>query len=298
LRVRVLTAFAAAFVVCAAWIVPAGAQDAAAIKRGEYIFNAAGCLGCHTDTKNNGKPLAGGRALPTPFGTFYSPNITPDRQTGIGAWSDSDFIRALREGVRPDGAYFFPVFPYTSFTGMSDGDIKDLRAYLMSVPAVAQANKPHDVGFPFSWRFLQSGWRLMNFTPGPFKSDPAKPAEVNRGAYIVQALAHCGECHTPRNFMGGLKTSLAYAGTPDGPEGERVPNITPHPTTGLGKWSPGDLTDLLKSGMTPDGDFVGSSMAEVVRNTTGKLSDDDLKAIMAYLRSLPPIDNAVRAKAK
>lgn len=293
-----LMAFAAATVV---GIVQAEAQapaDAAAIKRGEYIFNAGGCAGCHTDSKNNGQLLAGRRALSTPFGTFYGPNITPDRLHGIGAWSEADFIRALREGVRPDGAYYFPVFPYTSFTGMSDADIKDLRAYLMSLPAVAQPNKPHDISFPFGWRFLQMGWRWMNFTQGPFKPDPGKSAELNRGAYLVQALAHCGECHTPRNFMGGLKTGLVYAGTPDGPEGERVPNITPHPDSGIGKWSPADILDLLKSGMTPEGDFVGSSMAEVVRNTTGKLNDADLKAIVAYLRTLPPVDNVVRSKAK
>jgi mono/diheme cytochrome c family protein len=293
------TALAAALVVGSALTSVASAQgDAAAIQRGEYLFNAGGCLGCHTDTKNNGKKLAGGRALGTPFGTFYSPNITADRQTGIGGWSEADFIRALREGVRPDGAYYFPVFPYTSFTGMSDQDIKDLRAYILSLPAVAQANKPHDVGFPFSWRFLQMGWRMLNFTEGPFKPEAAKSADINRGAYLVQALAHCGECHTPRNFMGGLKSSMAYAGTPDGPEGERVPNITPHPDTGIGKWSAADIQDLLNSGMTPEGDFVGGSMGEVVRNTTGKLNEADLKAIVAYIRSVKPIDNKVQSKAK
>ncbi|HEX2113950.1 MAG TPA: cytochrome c [Alphaproteobacteria bacterium] len=276
----------------------AQAPDANAVKRGEYLFNAGGCLGCHTDTKNQGAPLAGGRALATPFGTFYGPNITPDMQYGLGRWSEADFIRAMRHGVRPDGANLFPVFPYTSFTKISDADLKDLWAYLRTVTPVAQPNHEHDVGLPFNIRAGMTVWKWLNFTPGVFQPDPARPADVNRGAYIVQALAHCGECHTPRNAMGGLDTSRAYAGTPDGPEGERVPNITPHPENGIGKWSAGDVTDLLKQGMTPDGDFVGGSMGEVVRNTTGKLSDEDIRAVVAYLKTLPPIDNKVPRKTR
>jgi mono/diheme cytochrome c family protein len=272
--------------------------DTAAVKRGEYLFNAGGCLGCHTDTKNNGVLLAGGRALGTPFGTFYGPNITPDIQYGLGRWSEADFIRAMRHGERPNGANLFPVFPYTSFTKIGDADLKDLWAYLRTVAPVAQPNREHDVGFPFNIRAGMTAWKWLNFTAGAFRPDPARPAEVNRGAYLVQALAHCGECHTPRNIMGGLDASRAYAGTPDGPEGERVPNITPHPETGIGKWSAGDLLDLLKQGMTPDGDFVGGSMGEVVRNTTGKLTDEDVRAVVAYLRTLPPIENAVPRKTR
>ncbi|MBI3707992.1 MAG: cytochrome c, partial [Proteobacteria bacterium] len=221
-----------------AWPGQAQTPDGAAIKRGEYLFIAGGCIGCHTDVKNNGAPLAGGRALATPFGTFYGPNITPDPVHGIGKWSDADFIRALREGVRPDGANYFPVFPYTSFTKISDADLRDLKAYIFSLPPVAKPSRPHDVSFPFNLRFLQFGWKLLNFTAGPYAPDTTKPADWNRGAYLVQALTHCGECHTPRNAMGGLKTSLAYAGTADGPEGERVPNVTTDPDTGIGKWSP------------------------------------------------------------
>jgi mono/diheme cytochrome c family protein len=270
--------------------------DAGAAKRGEYLFNAGGCLGCHTDIKNNGQRLAGGRALATPFGTFYGPNITPDMQYGIGRWTETDFIRAMRYGERPDGANLFPVFPYTSFTKISDADLKDLWAYLRTVTPVAEPSREHQVKFPFSVRAGLTAWKWLNFTPSVFQPDPARSAEVNRGGYIVQALAHCGECHTPRNVMGGLETSRAFAGTPDGPEGERVPNITPHPETGIGKWSAGDLADLLKQGMTPDGDFVGGAMGEVVRSTTGKLNDDDLRAVIAYLKALPPIDNKVPRK--
>ncbi len=284
------------------WLVGASAAlaqpDAEAVRRGEYIFNAGGCLGCHTDTKNNGAPLAGGRALATPFGTFYGPNITPDPDHGLGQWSESDFVRAMRHGERPDGANLFPVFPYTAFTRITDADLRNLWAYLRSVPAVATPNRPHDVRFPFGVRPFLTIWKWLNFEPGVFRPDPGRPADVNRGAYLVEALAHCGECHTPRTMTGGLDTSRRFAGTADGPDGERVPNITPHPATGIGKWSTGDLLDVLKLGMVPDGDFVGGSMGEVVRNTTGKLADGDLRAIVAYLKSLPPVDNQVPRKTR
>lgn len=293
------TALAAAIFL---WLVGAGAvlaqPDVDAVRRGEYIFNAGGCFGCHTDVKNNGAPLAGGRALTTPFGTFYGPNITPDAAHGLGRWSEADFVRAMRHGERPDGANLFPVFPYTAFTKITDADLKDLWAYLRSVPAAATPNRPHDVKFPFGFRPLLTVWKWLNFEPGAFRADSTRPAELNRGGYLVQALAHCGECHTPRNMMGGLDTSRRFAGTADGPGGERVPNITPHPETGIGKWSTGDLLDVLKLGMIPDGDFVGGSMGEVVRNTTGKLSDEDLRAIVADLKSLPPIDNRVPRKTR
>ena len=146
--------------------------------------------------------FAGGRALATPFGTFYSPNITPDADTGIGRWTDAQFLRALREGVRPDGANYFPVFPYPSFTNITDADALAIKAYLFSLPPVHQANREHDVAFPFSWRFLQTGWKQLFFRRGPFHADPSHDAGYNRGAYLVTALAHCGECHTPRNLAG------------------------------------------------------------------------------------------------
>lgn len=271
----------------------AQAPDPAAVQRGAYVFNAAGCTSCHTDEKNKGALLAGGVALKTPFGTFYGPNITPDPSYGIGGWSEADFIRAVREGKDDDGEQLFPVFPFTSFTKMTDADVKDLWAYMRSVPPSATPSKPHEVGFPFNLRVAQVFWKLLFFTPGRFQPDPAKSELVNRGAYIAQALSHCGECHTPRNILGGLRTSLAYAGNPKPPEGDRVPNITPDPETGIGKWSDADLVDLLKTGMTPDGDFVGSSMAEVVRNTTSKLNDGDVRAVVAFLKALPPVRNKI-----
>lgn len=271
---------------------PAAAQapDPARVQRGEYVFSAAGCLGCHTD--KDGTPLAGGREIKTPFGSFYGPNITSHPTFGIGRWTEAQFRRALREGVRPDGAHYFPAFPYTSFTGITDADIADLWAYMRTVPPAARPNKPHGLGFPFNIRLAMIGWKALFFTPGEFKPDPGKSAELNRGAYLVNALGHCGECHTPRNLAGGLDRSKWLAGgvLPDG----TAPNLTPHPETGLGKWSPGDFIDLLKMGMTPDGDFVGGEMAEVVKETTGKLTEDDIKAVIAYLRSLPSVENRVR----
>lgn len=270
---------------------PPARAEPTQLERGAYIFAAAGCAACHTNLKEKGALLAGGRALVTPFGTFHSPNITADPEHGIGQWSDADFIRALREGVAPDGGSYFPVFPYTSFTRMTDADMIDLKAYILSLPAVAQADKPHDIDFPFGWRFTLGPWRWMNFTEGAFEPDPNKPAEWNRGAYLVEALGHCGECHTPRGWLGGLDTDAAFGGTADGPDGDKVPNITPDEATGIGTWSITDITGLLKTGILPDGDVVGSAMGEVVEHGSSRLTDDDRAAIAAYLKSLPPIEN-------
>lgn len=265
----------------------APAADKDAVARGAYIFQTAGCLGCHTDEKAGGKPLAGGRALKTPFGTFYTPNITPDPVNGIGRWTDAEFIRAFREGVRPDGAALFPAFPYASYTRMTDRDLLDLKAYLFAQPALAVANKPHDVSPPFSWRFLLPAWQFLYLTPGPVPDDKAKPAVWNRGRYLVDALGHCGECHTPRSALGGMESDRYLAGNPDGPEGDKVPNITSHPKKGLGGWSDGDIGMLLEMGMTPEGDVVGGSMGEVIRNTTSKLTAEDRAAVVTYLKSVP-----------
>jgi len=253
--------------------------------RGEYLAKAGGCLGCHTEAKQGATPFAGGRELKSPFGNFYGPNITPHSMRGIGAWSEADFFRAMREGRRPDGANYFPAFPYTSFTKISDADLKDLWGFLRTLPPSEQASRPHDLPFPFNLRFAVWFWKLLNFTAGNFTPNPAVSPAVNRGAYVVEALGHCGECHTPRDFLGGLKTGSAYAGSASGPGGGKIPNITP---TALAKWSDGDLKEFLGSGMTPDGDFAGGEMAEVIRNSTSKLTAEDLAAIVAYLRTLNP----------
>ncbi len=279
-------------IVVAVWLAcagPAVAQDA--VQRGKYLVHAGGCVSCHTAP--GGMPFAGGVALATPFGTFYSPNITPDAETGIGRWSDAQFLSALRQGRRPDGASYFPVFPYPSFTNISDADALAIKAYLFSLSPVRQANRAHDVAFPFSWRFLQTGWRLLFFSAGPFHDDPARNATYNRGAYMVTALAHCGECHTPRNLLGAVKPSLALAGTPDGPDGQPVPNITPDRATGIGDWDSDDIVTLLKTGRTPEQSAVKGAMHEVVQDGLKFLTDADLQAIAAYLLAQKPLTSVI-----
>jgi mono/diheme cytochrome c family protein len=255
-----------------------GAQGDA--KRGEYVSKAAGCLGCHTAKADGAVPYAGGRALKTPFGTFFGPNITPHAVAGIGRWSETDFIRAMRDGRRPDGANYFPAFPYASFTRMSDADLRDLWVYLRTVPQSAAPSRRHELGWLYRWRVLVTPWKWLYFTRGPAAVDTA------RGAYLATALGHCGECHTPRNFLGGPKAARHFAGSKEGPEGKRIPNITP---ARLKKWDDGELADFLASGMTPDGNVTGETMAEVVRNTTSQLTRGDLIALISYLRSLPAV---------
>lgn len=254
-------------------------------KRGEYLAAAGGCLGCHTEQAKDAAPYAGGRALKTPFGTFYGPNITPHAGAGLGRWSEADFIRAMREGRRPDGANYFPAFPYPSFTKIADADLRDLWAYLRSLPPQAKPSREHELGFFFRWRLLLWPWKWLFFRAGPFQPDAKAGAVVNRGAYLVQALGHCGECHTPRNFLGGAKQSRFLAGAKLGDKAG-APNLTP---TRLKKMGDRELAGFLQTGLTEDGDVVGESMGEVITNTTAKLTAADLAAMIAYLRSLPPL---------
>jgi mono/diheme cytochrome c family protein len=262
---------------------PASAQGDAG--RGAYLATAGGCMGCHTEAMKGSTPYAGGRELKTPFGTFYGPNITPHPRSGIGAWREADFMRALRMGERPDGAHYFPAFPYPSFTKITDADARDLWAYLRTLPPSDRANRAHELRFPFGWRFLVGFWKFLYFEPGAMAADPSRSAALNHGAYLVNALGHCGECHTPRNWLGGPDRSRAFGGAKlAGDDG--APNITP---ARLKKWSDAELKDFLAFGLTPDGDVVGATMGEVIRNTTGKLRPEDLAAVIAYLRSLPPV---------
>lgn len=256
------------------------------VQRGLYLAKAGGCVGCHTIDAKDATPFAGGRPLKTPFGTFYGPNITPHPTAGIGKWSEADLHRALRMGERPDGAHYYPAFPYSSFTQMTDGDIRDLYAYLRTLPPSPRASQPHDLRFPSNWRFLMLGWKWLFFTPGPAIADARHTTVVSRGAYLTNALGHCGECHTPRNVFGGSKKDRLLAGTKDGPEGKSIPNLTP---ARLKKWSDAELKEVLQTGNTPDFDSVNATMAEVVRNTTSQLTDADLAAMIAYLRSIPAL---------
>jgi mono/diheme cytochrome c family protein len=195
-------------------------------KRGEYLAKAGGCLGCHTveekDAKEKPVPFAGGRALKTPFGTFYGPNITPHPEAGIGRWTEADFMRAMREGKRPDGANYFPAFPYPSFTRITDADLRDLFAYLRSLPSSSRANQSHDLGILYRSRLSVGAWRALFFQGGAFAPDPGKSAQLNRGEYLVRALGHCGECHTPRGSLGGPQKDRYLAGAKD-----VAPNLTP-----------------------------------------------------------------------
>ena len=279
-------------------VASAAAEADELVERGAYLAAAGGCIGCHTDVAGKGPAFAGGRALVTPMGTFYGPNITPDPVHGIGAWSEADFLGALRHGIGQGGVNLYSAFPYPSFTGITDEDAKAIKAYLFSLSAVAQASKPHALRFPFNLRILMRVWNWFYFKAGPFKPDATRPPEWNRGAYLVEALGHCAECHTPRGILGALDRGKAFSGTRDGPDRKVVPNITPDPETGIGKWSEADLTYFLETGIDPDGDVTGSVMGEVVKNGTSRLSADDRRAVAAYLRALPPIAHRVDRKTK
>jgi len=267
------------------------------VKRGEYLFVAADCAACHTDTKHHGAPLAGGPALATPFGTFHGPNITPDPVHGIGRWSEADFHRALRAGIGHRGEYLYPVFPYPSFTRLTDGDIADLYAYLRTVAPVARPSPPDAITPPFGWRVLLFFWRALYFREGPLPPVPGKSAEWQRGRYLAEAVAHCQECHTPRNFMGALNDGMAYAGNPDGPDQQDAPNITADASSAIAGWSVDDIAQLLTDGQTPDFDFVGGGMADVVKGT-GALTKADRHAIAVYVKALAPIHTDARPKKK
>ena len=250
-------------------------SDDDSLDRGRYLFQAANCLSCHTDFDNDGQPLAGGRELETPFGSFFAPNITPDPETGIGGWSDEDFIRALTEGISPQGEHYYPSFPWPAYRGMSHEDLIALKRYLDSRPAVKQANRPHQLKWYLSRRSLGI-WKWLNHD-----IDDYPGRKLERGAYLINALGHCQECHTPRDALGRLDLDRAFAGNPD----LSAPNIR-NDAEGIGDWSDEELSDLFTDGMLPDGDYVSSHMAEVVDYATSNWTDADRRAVIDYLRSL------------
>jgi mono/diheme cytochrome c family protein len=267
-------------------ILAATEQD---VKEGAYLVAAGGCLACHTSAEKDAVPFAGGHALKTPFGVFYTPNITPDIQTGIGGWSEDNFLKALKMGIRPNGSHYFPSFPYTSYTRMSDDDALKIFAYLNALPATKRNNQPHDVSAPFSWRWLQAGWKLLFFDQGNYQTRDTVSPSVNRGGYLVEALSHCGECHTPRNQMGGRDLSRKMGGFISDQKGGSVPNITPDPKTGIGEWSKGDLIYFLETGSKPDFDDVQGAMELVISHGTSKLTKEDREAMADYLLALAPV---------
>lgn len=260
-----------------------------AIARGKYILRAAGCVTCHTADKEEALPLAGGRRLVTPFGTFNTPNITPHQTLGVGQWSEMDFLRALTHGVSPAGRPYYPAFPYTSYAGMTPQDARDLFSYIRSLSPVANAVPQHELAFPYNIRMALWPWRWLYFEPVTFEPDPDKSKAWNRGAYLVNHLGHCGECHTPRNAFGAKNESRHLAGNPEGPEGKAVPNITPHADDGIGGWDTADITFFLKTGFLPDGDVAGGGMNSVIEDSTSHLTDRDLEAIATYLKAVEPV---------
>lgn len=289
-----------AFLVAAVLLVPVVVQagQSAVVARGEYVFRVSGCASCHTDSENNGGFLAGGRAFDTPFGTFYAPNITSHPEQGIGNWSERDFVGAMTRGKGPGGRHYFPVFPYTSYTRMTREDLWALYLYLATVPAIDRPSREHDLPWYLRTRWSAALWKLLFFDAGTFRPDPARSEAWNRGAYLSTAMAHCGECHTPRDRYGRVDPRRHFAGTLEGPEGGTVPNITPDRETGIGRWDQDEVVDYLRSGALPDGDFAGGLMAEVIDNGLQYLEDADAEAIATYVRSLPAVHHRVKVRRK
>jgi mono/diheme cytochrome c family protein len=265
------------------------------VANGETIFNAGGCSSCHAVPNQPDRlRLGGGLAIPSPFGTFYVPNISPDPVDGIGRWTESDFVRAVRKGISPAGTHYFPAFPYTSYAHATVQDVRDLFAYLKTLAPVSGRPADHDVPFPFNIRRNVGIWKRLFMDDSLSVPDQSRSPQWNRGAYLVNAFGHCAECHSPRNLLGGIIAAQRFAGGPD-PEGKGfVPNIT---QKGLADWSEKDIDYFLETGSTPDGDNAGGSMARVIKNTS-QLSAQDRAAIAAYVKSLPPVEGPPRPKKK
>ena len=304
MRKLTLIAAAVALVCALLWVltIPATVTASALpphtpdIDNGRTMFNIGGCASCHATPNKDAEKvertrLGGGLALQSPFGTFYVPNISPDPADGIGGWSEADFVTALWKGTSPHGRHLFPAFPYTSYQHMELADVRDLFAYLKTLPPVSGRARRHDLAFPFNVRRLVGLWKLLYLHGGPFRRDPSQSAQWNRGAYLVNGPGHCAECHSPRNFLGAIVASERFAGGPS-PDGKGwVPNITPVGLQHWSKediaWSAKDIASFLDDGMNPAGDFAGGAMVETIRNTS-KLDAADRAAIAAYIVSLPP----------
>jgi mono/diheme cytochrome c family protein len=253
-----------------------------AVARGKALAEAADCGGCHT--ADPAKPFAGGKRIETPFGAIYSPNLTPDRDTGIGRWSDSDFYRALHEGIAPNGSPYYPAFPYPNFSRMTRDDVLAIRAYLATLAPVHKTRPPAELHWPYKYRLLMHAWDWLFFHPHTFTPNPNKSAEWNRGAYLVKGAAHCGACHTPKNWLGATRRSRAYSGSPVA--GWFAPRLDSAARSGLKSWSIDDLVEYLQSGRNARSNADGP-MADVIVNSTSKMSDADVHAMAVYLKDLP-----------
>jgi mono/diheme cytochrome c family protein len=294
--------FSAMMGAATAWLACAGLSNAAdpdgqaydRIERGRYLTAVADCFACHTGL-NAGKPFAGGRPIETPFGIITSSNITPDNETGIGAWSDQQFDDAVRKGERPDGSRLYPAMPFPAYTKMTRDDVLAIRAYLVTVEPVHQPVKANTLPFPFNIRLAMRAWDALYFTEGEFKPDNQQSSAWNRGAYLVQGPGHCTACHTPKSFLGGDKTGDNLRGF--NLQGWFAPDITGDAGQGLGQWSASDITSYLKTGHNRVSAATGP-MAEEIINSTSKYNDDDLNAVATYLKSLPGQQLAVPAPAE
>ncbi len=259
----------------------AGADD---LTKGKYLTEAADCMACHT--VKGGKPYAGGRAFRLPFGVLYAPNITSDRTTGIGAWSEPDLLRAMHKGISRDGSRLYPAFPYASYAQIADGDVRLIRRYLATIPPVRQANRPNTFSFPYNQRWLMGFWSTF-FVPGqPFRPISERSAAWNRGAYLVEGATHCGECHTPRTLAQAMDTRRKFAGGVA--EGWNAYNITSDRESGIGGWSPAQLASYLKHGYARGHGVASGPMEEAVDLSLSKLTDSDIAAMVTYLQTIPP----------
>jgi mono/diheme cytochrome c family protein len=257
------------------------------IAKGEYLARAGDCVACHTEP--TGKPFAGGRAMPTPFGAIHVPNITPDDETGIGLWTADDFHRMMHTGISRDGTLLYPAMPFAQYTKVTREDNDAIFAYLQSLPPVKQKNKPHELRFPFNKRELLVGWRTLYFRQGEYKPDPAQSAQWNRGAYLVEGLGHCTMCHTAVNALGGSKESMEFEGGMIPNQNWYAPSLTSNREGGLGDWSLKDISDLLQVGISQRATVYGP-MAEVTYNSLQYMTDEDTLAMAVYLKSLPKRD--------
>lgn len=294
-KLTILTGIAAVIAFAGFWfltipsVVPASAlgPHTPNLENGRTMFYAGGCASCHATPEQDDKTqLGGGLGLKSSFGTFFVPNISPDPDDGIGKWNEAQFVTALVKGTSPEGRHYYPAFPYTSFQRMNFDDLRDLFAFLKTLPAVQDTVQEHDLPIHFKIRRTLGIWKLLFLDGAPFKPDPTKSQQWNRGAYLVNGPGHCAECHSPRNFLGAIVAGQRFAGGPN-LEGEGfIPNITP---ARIGNYSEKDIEEVLDTGDTPDGDRVGGAMVEVVRNTS-QLSPADRTAIAVYIKSLPPVE--------
>lgn len=294
--VAVVIGFAVFWFLTAPQSVPASAlgPHTVDLANGKTLFDVGGCVSCHAPNKDDRTKLEGGIALKSPFGTFYTPNISPDPKDGIGSWTEAQFVTAMNKGTSPESEHYYPSFPYTSYQRIAIADLRDLFAYLKTLPTVQGRARDHDLPFPFTIRRLLGGWKLLYLDGKPFRPNPAQSAQWNRGAYFVNGPGHCAECHSPRDALGGILSAERYAGGPN-PEGEGwVPNIT---QKGLASWSVKDIAQVLQNGFTPEFDSVGGSMAAVVRNTS-QLSEADRLAMATYIKSLEPVEGPLRPAKK